>query len=122
VSTEDGWAAKHRGSFDFILDCVSAKHDMDAYLSLLKRDGTLCLVGVPSDPLSVAAFSVLGRKNLAGSMIGGIRETQEMLEFCGKHNIVSDIEMTSFDKVNEAWERVIKGDVKYRFVLDIKTL
>ena len=122
LTKEEGWAAKHAGSFDFILDCVSAEHDLNTYLSLLKRDGTLCLVGVPEKPAAVYAFSVLGRKHLSGSMIGGIKETQEMLEFCGKHNIVSDIEMTSYDKVNEAWERVIRSDVKYRFVLDAKTL
>lgn len=123
LTKEEGWAEKHAGTFDFILDCVSAEHDLNTYLSLLKRDGTLCLVGVPEKPAAVAAFSVvIGRKSLSGSMIGGIAETQEMLDFCGKHNIVSDIELTSFDKVNEAWERVIKSDVKYRFVLDLKTL
>lgn len=122
LTREEGWAAKHAGTFDFILDCVSADHDINTYLSLLKRDGTLCLVGAPENPLAITAFAILGRKNFSGSMIGGIRETQEMLDFCGKHNIVSDIEMTSFDKVNEAWERVLKSDVKYRFVLDLKTL
>jgi uncharacterized zinc-type alcohol dehydrogenase-like protein len=122
LTKEEGCAAKHAGSFDFILDCVSADHDINSYLSLLKRDGTLCLVGAPENPLAVTAFAILGRKNFSGSMIGGIRETQEMLDFCGKHNIVSDIEMTTFPKVNEAWERVLKSDVKYRFVLDLKTL
>jgi len=122
LTKEEGWAAKHAGSFDFILDCVSADHDINIYLSLLKRNGTLCLVGAPENPLATAAFSVLGRKNFTGSMIGGIRETQEMLNFCGEHNIVSDIEMTTFPEVNEAWERVLKSDVKYRFVLDLKTL
>jgi uncharacterized zinc-type alcohol dehydrogenase-like protein len=121
LTREENWAAKHTGSFDFILDCVSADHDINTYLSLLKRNGTLCLVGAPENPLAVTAFAVLGRKNFTGSMIGGIRETQEMLDFCGKHNIVSDIEMTSFDKVNEAWERGLKWDVKYGFVLDLKT-
>jgi uncharacterized zinc-type alcohol dehydrogenase-like protein len=115
--------AKHANSFDFILDCVSAEHDMNAYLSLLRRDGTLCLVGAPENPLQIAAFALLaGRKAVAGSAIGGIRETQEMLEFCAEHNIVSDIEMTTFEKVNEAYERVVKSDVKYRFVLDIASL
>jgi alcohol dehydrogenase (NADP+) len=122
LTREEGWAAKHAGTFDFILDCVSAEHDVNPYLSLLKRNGTLCTVGVPEHPLAINAFSVVARKNFTGSMIGGIKETQEMLDFCGKHNIVSDIEMTSFDKLDEAWDRVVKGDVKYRFVLDLKTL
>ena len=123
LTKEPNWQEKHAGSFDFILDCVSAQHDIAPYMSLLKRDGTLCTVGIPSEPIGIHAFSVaIGRKSFAGSMIGGIRETQEMLDFCGKHNIVSDIEMTSFDKIEEAWDRVIKGDVKYRFVLDLKTL
>ncbi len=122
LTKEEGWASKHTGSFDFILDCVSAEHDINPYLSLLKRDGTLCTVGIPEKPLAIQAFSVVARKHFTGSMIGGIAETQEMLDFCGKNNIVSDIEMTSFDKVGDAWERVIKGDVKYRFVLDLKTL
>jgi uncharacterized zinc-type alcohol dehydrogenase-like protein len=122
LTTEEGWAAKHAASFDFILDCVSASHDVNPYLALLKRDGTLCTVGVPESPLSIHAFAVLARKQFTGSMIGGIKETQEMLNFCGEHNIVSDIEMTSFDKLDEAWERVLKSDVKYRFVLDLKTL
>ncbi len=122
LTRQEGWAAKHVGSFDFILDCVSAEHDVAPYLSLLKRDGTLCTVGLPEKPIAIHAFSVVARKNFSGSMIGGIAETQEMLDFCAKHNIVSDIEMTSFDKLDEAWERVIRGDVKYRFVLDLKTL
>jgi uncharacterized zinc-type alcohol dehydrogenase-like protein len=123
LTREPGWETAHAGSFDFILDCVSAKHDVTPYLGLLKRDGTLCTVGIPSEPVAVHAFAVaMGRKRFAGSAIGGIKETQEMLDFCGEHNIVSDIEMTSFSKIDEAWERVIKGDVKYRFVLDIKTL
>jgi uncharacterized zinc-type alcohol dehydrogenase-like protein len=122
LTKEENWAAKHAGTFDFILDCVSAEHDINPYLSLLKRDGTLCTVGIPETPISVKAFSVVGRKYFTGSMIGGIAETQEMLDFCGEHNIVSDIEMTSFDKIDEAWDRVVKGDVKYRFVLDLKTL
>jgi uncharacterized zinc-type alcohol dehydrogenase-like protein len=112
----------HAGTFDFILDCVSAEHDISPYLGALKRDGVLCTVGVPEKPLAVHAFSVIARRAFTGSMIGGIRETQEMLDFCGEHNIVSDIEMTSFDKLDEAWDRVVKADVKYRFVLDLKTL
>jgi uncharacterized zinc-type alcohol dehydrogenase-like protein len=123
LTKEEGWAAKHAGTFDFILDCVSAEHDMNQYLGLLKLDGTLCMVGVPEQPMAIHAFSVIAwRKSLAGSMIGGIRETQEMLDFCAEKGIVSDIEMTSFDKLDEAWERVVKSDVKYRFVLDLKTL
>jgi uncharacterized zinc-type alcohol dehydrogenase-like protein len=123
LTKNDGWAAKHAGSFDFILDCVAAAHDVTPYFTLLKRDTTLCTVGIPETPVAIPAFAVaLGRKCFAGSAIGGIKETQEMLDFCGKHNIVSDIEMTSFDKLEEAWERVVKGDVKYRFVLDLATL
>jgi uncharacterized zinc-type alcohol dehydrogenase-like protein len=123
LTKEPNWHAAHEGTFDFILDCVSATHDMAPYLSLLKRDGTLCTVGIPAEPIAIPAFSVaIGRKQFTGSAIGGIKETQEMLDFCSKHGIVSDIEMTSFDKIDEAWERVVKGDVKYRFVLDLKTL
>ena len=123
LTTGSDWAAKHAGSFDFILDCISAPHDIVPYMSLLKRDSTLCTVGIPESPVSVPAFAVaIGRKSFAGSAIGSIKQTQEMLEFCSKHNIVSDIEMTSFDKIEEAWERVVKGDMKYRFVLDLKTL
>jgi len=122
LTKETDWAAKHARSFDFILDCVSANHDVNAYLGLLKRNGVLCSVGIPEVPVAVHAFAVLGRKTFTGSMVGGIRETQAMLNFCGQHNIVSDIEMTSFDKIDEAWDRVVKGDVKYRFVLDTKTL
>ncbi len=122
LTKEEGWADKLAGSFDLILDCVSAKHDVVPYLSLLKRDGTLCTVGVPEDPISFGAFAVLGRKNFSGSMIGGIAETQAMLDFCSEKNIVSDIEMTTFDQLETAWDRVVKGDVKYRFVLDTKSL
>jgi uncharacterized zinc-type alcohol dehydrogenase-like protein len=115
--------AKHANTFDFILDCVSAPHDLNQYLNLLRRDGTMCLVGLPEVPSEVASFSlVLNRRSLSGSMIGGIAETQEMLDFCAEHNIVSDIELTSVDKVNEAYERVLKSDVKYRFVIDMKSL
>ena len=123
ISKDAAAMAKHNGSFDFILDCVSAPHDMNAYLQLLRVDGTLCLVGIPDQPLSVAPFSiVMNRRSLAGSAIGGMKETQEMLDYCAENGIVSDIEIVSYDKVNEAYERVIKGDVKYRFVLDTKTL
>jgi uncharacterized zinc-type alcohol dehydrogenase-like protein len=95
---------------------------VNAYLGLLKRDGVMCSVGIPEIPVSVHAFSVLGRKTFTGSMVGGIRETQQMLDFCAEKGIASDIEMTSFDQLDQAWERVVKADVKYRFVLDIKTL
>jgi uncharacterized zinc-type alcohol dehydrogenase-like protein len=115
--------AKHANTFDFILDCVSAPHDLNQYLNLLRRDGTMCLVGLPEVPSEVASFSlVLNRRSLSGSMIGGIAETQEMLDFCAEHGIVSDIELTSVDKLNEAYERVLKSDVKYRFVIDMKSL
>jgi uncharacterized zinc-type alcohol dehydrogenase-like protein len=115
--------AKHAGSFDFILDCVSAPHDVNLYLNLLKLNGTLCLVGLPEVPLSVAPFSVVAaRRSLSGSMIGGIAETQEMLDYCAEHNIVSEIELTPVDKLAEAYDRVLKSDVKYRFVIDMATL
>jgi len=124
VITKDANAlAKHAGSFDFILDCVSAEHDINSYLNLLRLDGTLCSVGLPEQPLSIAPFAILAnRRSLSGSMVGGMAETQEMLDYCAEHGIVSDIEMTSFDKLPEAYERVIKGDVKYRFVIDLATL
>ena len=123
ISKDATSMAKHAGSFDFILDCVSAQHDMDAYMSLLKLDGTLCLVGVPEVPLSVKPFSVIAnRRSLAGSGIGGMKETQEMLDSCAETGITADVELTTYDKLDEAYERVVKGDVKYRFVLDNKTL
>ena len=110
-------------NFDFILDTVAAPHDINAALGMLKRDGTLCLVGVPPEAIPVAAVSLIpGRKRLVGSMIGGIRETQEMLDYCGKHSIVSDIEIVAMKDVNTAYERTIKSDVRYRFVLDLATL
>jgi len=110
------------GRFDFILDTVSAQHDYNAYLGLLKRDGTMVLVGVP-DPTPVHAFSlIVGRKRLAGSLIGGIRETQEMLDFCAKHDVASDIELIRIDQINDAYERMIRNDVRYRFVIDIASL
>ncbi|HEY0161089.1 MAG TPA: NAD(P)-dependent alcohol dehydrogenase [Edaphobacter sp.] len=114
---------KHARSFDFILDCVSAEHDINAYLNLLKVDGTLCLVGAPENPLPVAAFNLLmGRRQFAGSGIGGIKETQEMLDFCGEHNVTSDIEMIDIQQINEAYERLLKSDVKYRFVIDMASI
>jgi alcohol dehydrogenase (NADP+) len=115
--------AKHAGSFDFILDAVSADHDINAYLNLLRRDGNLTLVGAPEKPLPVSAFALLfGRRSLSGSIIGSIAETQEMLDFCGKHNITSDVEIIPIQKVNEAYERLLKADVKYRFSIDMASL
>ena len=114
---------KHAGSFDFILDTVSANHDINAYLNLLAVDGNLTLVGAPTEPLNVAAFSVImGCRSLSGSMIGGIAETQEMLDFCGEHNITADVEVIPIQKVNEAYERLLKSDVKYRFCIDMASL
>jgi uncharacterized zinc-type alcohol dehydrogenase-like protein len=114
---------KHANSFDFILDCVSAEHDLNAYINLLRRDSTLCLVGAPEKPLPVSSFGLLfGRKSLAGSAIGGIAETQEMLDFCGTHNITSDVEVIPIQKVNEAYTRLLKSDVKYRFSIDMASL
>lgn len=114
---------QHAGSFDFILDTVSAKHDINAYLNLLTRDGNITLVGAPEKPLEVAAFSlIMGRRSLSGSNIGGIAETQEMLDFCGQHNITADVEVIPIQKVNEAYDRLLKSDVKYRFVIDMASL
>lgn len=124
VLTRDPAAlTKLGGSFDFIIDTVAAPHDINMYLELLKRNGNLCLVGLPDKPLEVASFSLaLKRRSLAGSAIGGIRETQEMLDYCAEHNIVSDIELTPIQKINEAFERMVKNDVKYRFVIDMASL
>ena len=109
--------------FDFILNTVSAELDWNQYLNLLARDGAMVLVGLPNKTLPVAPFSlIVNRRSLAGSAIGGIRETQEMLDFCGKHNIASNIEIIPIQKINEAYERVVKGDVKYRFVIDTASL
>ncbi len=112
-----------RGRFDFILNTVSADHDLNALLALLKVDGSMVLVGAPEKPMQVASFSLLGgRKSLAGSAIGGIAETQEMLDYCAKHNITSDIELIPIQKINEAYDRMLKNDVKYRFVIDMNSL
>jgi uncharacterized zinc-type alcohol dehydrogenase-like protein len=114
---------KHAGSFDFILDAVSADHDINAYINLLRRDGNLTLVGAPEKPLAVAAFAlIMGRRSLSGSPIGGIKETEEMLDFCGEHNITADVEVIPIQKVNEAYERLLKSDVKYRFSIDMASL
>ncbi len=115
--------AKHLSSFHFILDTVAAKHDINAYLQLLKRDGTLTQVGVPAEPLDVQVFNlIVNRRSFTGSLIGGIAETQEMLDFCGQHNITSDVELIPIQKINEAYERLLKSDVKYRFVIDMASL
>ncbi|QJE95892.1 NAD(P)-dependent alcohol dehydrogenase [Luteolibacter luteus] len=123
ISKDANAMAKHASSFDFILDAVSADHDINAYLSLLKLDGNLTLVGAPENPLPVAAFNLLlPRRSFSGSAIGGIAETQEMLDFCGEKGIVSEIEMISIQQVNEAYDRLLKSDVKYRFVIDMASL
>jgi len=123
VSRNAAEMQKHAGSFDFILDTVSAPHDLNASLGLLKRQGTLALVGAPEAPTPVGAMGLIfGRKQLAGSLIGGIRETQEMLDFCGERGITSDVEVIPMPKINEAFDRLARGDVKYRFVIDMASL
>ncbi len=123
VSKNSDEMKRHVQSFDFILDCVSAEHDINAYLQLLKLDGTLCLVGAPEKPLPIAAFNMLlPRKQFAGSGIGGIAETQEMLDFCAERGITSDVEVIPIQKINEAYDRLLKGDVKYRFVIDMASI
>jgi uncharacterized zinc-type alcohol dehydrogenase-like protein len=123
LSKDEAQMRKYAGKLHFVLDAVSANHDINAYLAMLRVDGCLALVGAPEHPLPVAAFSLIPyRRSFAGSMIGGIPETQEMLDFFGKHNIVSDIEMISIQQINEAYERLLKGDVKYRFVIDMASL
>jgi uncharacterized zinc-type alcohol dehydrogenase-like protein len=114
---------KHAGSFDFILDSVSAEHDVNAYIQLLGRDGNITLVGGVDKPHAVSAFGLLfKRRSISGSLIGSIAETQEMLDFCGKHNITADVEVIPIQKVNEAYERLLKSNVKYRFSIDMKSL
>jgi uncharacterized zinc-type alcohol dehydrogenase-like protein len=123
VSKNQAEMQKHLRSFDFILDTVSAEHDLNAYLDLLKRDGTLTLVGAPEQPLPVAVFGLLmKRRHVAGSSIGGIRETQEMLDFCAEHGITADVEPIGIEQINEAYERLLKSDVKYCFVIDMASL
>jgi uncharacterized zinc-type alcohol dehydrogenase-like protein len=124
LSNDAGEMARHARGLDFILDTVAASHDLDAYLQLLKRDGTLCLVGAPDRPHpSPAVFKLIfARRRLAGSLIGGIAETQEMLDFCGAHGIVADIEMIPMSGINAAYERMLRSDVRYRFVIDMATL
>lgn len=123
VSRNPDKMQQHVNSFDFILDTVAANHDINAYLNLLRLDGNITLVGAPPRPLEVAAFSlIMGRRNLSGSNIGGIAETQEMLDFCGEHNITADVEVIPIQKVNEAYDRLLKSDVKYRFSIDMASL
>ena len=123
VSRNADEMGKHRGSFDFILDTVSAEHDLNAYINLLHVDGTITLVGAPPKPLGVTAFSLItGRRSVSGSNIGGIPETQEMLDFCGEHGITADVEVIPIQQVNEAYERLLKADVKYRFSIDMASL
>lgn len=123
VTTDPAQVAAARGTFDFILDTVSAAHDFNIYLSLLRTNGVHICVGVPPKPAEISAFSLIGgRKSLAGSNIGGLAETQEMLDYCAAHNIVSDIEMIDIKDIQNAYERMLKGDVRYRFVIDMATL
>lgn len=123
VSRNANEMQKHAGSFDFILDAVAADHDINAYINLLGRDGNITLVGAPEKPLEVGAFNLIfGRRSLSGSPIGGIAETQEMLDFCGEHDITADVEVIPIQKVNEAYERLLRSDVKYRFSIDMASL
>ncbi|CAK0746291.1 aldehyde reductase, NADPH-dependent (fragment) [uncultured Gammaproteobacteria bacterium] len=124
ISKNPDEMAAHAGSFGFILDTVGSSHNLDAYTGLLKRDGTLCLVGVPEHPhLSPSIFPLIfGRRSIAGSLIGGLKETQEMLDFCAERGIVSDIEVIPAQKIDQAYDRMVKSDVKYRFVIDIASL
>ena len=122
-SKDEAAMKKHLNSCHFILDTVAAKHDINAYLVLLRRDGNLTQVGVPSEPLAVDVSNLIfGRRNFSGSLIGGLKETQEMLDFCGQHNITSDIELIPIQKINEAYDRLVRSDVKYRFVIDMASL
>lgn len=123
LSSQENAFRSQAGSFHLLLDTVSAQHDLNPYFQLLKRDGTLVVLGVPVDPPSVQVFNLIGgRRSLAGSLIGGITETQKMLDYCGVHGITSDVEIIPIDKINEAYERMMRGDVKYRFVIDMKSL
>jgi alcohol dehydrogenase (NADP+) len=123
ISKNTAAMEKHVSSFDFILDTVSAQHDINSFLNLLRLDGTVTLVGAPPNPLPVAAFSIIAnRRSLSGSGIGSVAETQEMLDFCGEHNIVCNIEKTAIQKINDAYERMLRSDVKYRFVIDMASL
>ena len=123
LSNDAAAMAKQKASFDLILDTVSAQHDLSAYISMLKLDGTLVMVGLPEKPLALSTATIcVPRRSIAGSGIGGVPETEEMLRYCAEHNIVSDIEVIPIQNINEAFERVLKGDVKYRFVIDLASL
>ena len=123
LSTDPEQMKAHANTFDFILDTASAPHALEPYLNLLKQDATLCMVGLPEVPPTVSPFSLIGKRiSVAGSMIGGMVETQEMLEYCGQQGITSEVEIIPISKVNEAFERMLKQDVKYRFVIDMSTL
>jgi uncharacterized zinc-type alcohol dehydrogenase-like protein len=123
ISKNAGEMARHAGSFDFILDCVAASHDINAFINLLSRDGNITMVGAPDKPLPVAVFGLIfGRRSFSGSIIGGLPETQEMLDFCGEHNITADVEVIPIQKINEAYDRMVKSDVKYRFSIDMASL
>ena len=123
LTSDEATMKKYKNYFDFIIDTVSAPHDLNSYLNLLKRDGTLILVGAPPKPLEFHAFGLIPkRRRVAGSMIGGIRETQEMLDYCAQHNIVSDVEVIAIKDINTAYGRMLKNDVRYRFVIDMATL
>jgi alcohol dehydrogenase (NADP+) len=123
VSTSTLAMQEHMGTFDFILDTVAVQHDLNAYINLLKHDGTLSLVGAPATPLSFSTLGLLfGRRQISGSIIGGIRETQEMLDFCADRGIAADIELIAIQQINDAFERMLKSDVRYRFVIDLASL
>jgi uncharacterized zinc-type alcohol dehydrogenase-like protein len=123
ISTNPDEMQQHAGTFNFILDTIAVDHDINAYINMLGRDGNITLVGAPESPLQVSAFALLfGRKSLSGSLIGGLKETQEMLDFCAAHNITSDVEVIPIQKINEAYERLVKSDVKYRFSIDMASL
>ncbi len=124
VSKNSAEMKKHLKTLDFILDTVAASHNLDPFVELLKRDGSLCMVGIPknSHPSPSALNLICNRRQIGGSLIGGIKETQEMLNFCGEHNILADIELIPMEKINEAYERMLKSDVKYRFVIDINSI
>ena len=123
VTTDPGQVKAAKGTFDFIINTISAQHEYNFYLEMLKLDGTMILVGVPPEAPSVSAFNlIMKRRRLAGSLIGGIKETQEMLDYCAEHGITSDVEVIDINYINEAYERMIKGDVRYRFVIDMATL
>ncbi|HYY99425.1 MAG TPA: NAD(P)-dependent alcohol dehydrogenase, partial [Pyrinomonadaceae bacterium] len=123
VTREPGWAEALAGKYDFVLDCVSANHDINLYLNLLRREGVMVLAGAPEKPAALEAFSLITNgRVLAGSMIGGIRETQEMLDYCAEKNISSDVEVIPIGRIEEAYDRTVRGDVRYRFVIDIDSL